>query len=357
MSRYLSKLLLSTLGLSLVIVPGIDRAHAAKRGRKRVDHRSGAVWAKYKKKFQTAYGKKLRSNVAFRSAFPHMTKMKRFRGTKDLKPVSGHFDMVGDQAKRFVWGREEDEIFVHMVINAADSGGVWIDNLKPGDKISVTTATGIASFADAKKQKETISSFITAAGDFSGELVPAHRELIAAGGRLAAEIIGLTLSSKKRDAFGQKAGSSKFAQQEGGVLVCMPLAAGIYTSGKRSNWGFSEGKRWIKTEGPRLNSKRPKHVKHGFFLVRPEAPNEREKRKQMTDVVVRQAGPVILVAWDYKFSDNKGFYEVRLHIKKRKSNDGVEILSKPGAGRRNIGRSVRRLKSLRKRRIRRRRRK
>jgi hypothetical protein len=89
------------------------------------------------------------------------------------------------------------------------------------------------------------------------------------------------------------------ARQEGGVLVCLPAAHGVYSSGQ-------DEKYWIKKPGNRIDANRPDHVKNGGFLL----------RRGMGPYPSREAGDLSLVAWDHIFDDNVGFHELHVIMKR-----------------------------------------
>jgi hypothetical protein len=88
------------------------------------------------------------------------------------------------------------------------------------------------------------------------------------------------------------------AREEGGIIVCLPQAnAALYS-------GESE-KLWVKKPGPRTPDKYPPHVVGQGYFPRLEAD---------TEGVVTAPGEAIFLAWDWKFTDNVGFYRLNVHI-------------------------------------------
>jgi hypothetical protein len=199
--------------------------------------------------------------------------------------------------KTFYWDRKEKEILLAAFLNARDDLGVAIANVKKGDTLAITSASGIASFDG--KNGELVSSFIavvaTAAADVATNRTSAG--VIKQLTITADSQFGSGGTHKRRDAFGRDPGGEKqYEKNEGGVLVCLPEAGGIYYS--------DLGK--IKEKAERSDAIRPAHVKHGFFL-RPNNP-EHNRRHLTAD------GDLHLLVWDSKFEDNQGYYRVMVKL-------------------------------------------
>src|SRR5262249_1789409 len=103
--------------------------------------------------------------------------------------------------------------------------------------------------------------------------------------------------TKRRDAFGVDPGSGHKAREEGGLLVCLPEGGGTYYSGDGDH-----RKRWIQGDGGRTDDHSPQHM-YGFFFPRQGEPTHNTR-------MVRQSGQMFVLAWDWKFEDNAGFYKV-----------------------------------------------
>jgi hypothetical protein len=210
----------------------------------------------------------------------------------------------------FTWDRGDEEALLVMFINAADPLGVSIDGLKAGDQVQVLSASGIASYSE-DKGNPTASSIVGlvakganialgAAG--APEVVP----LVNAAEQFAREQFKATnAKTKRRDAFGVDPGSGHKARQEGGLLVCLPEAGGIFYSGDGSHKD-----RWIKSDGVRADKNLPTHVFGSFFPMQGLGSHNTR--------TVQQDGQAYVTAWDWKFDDNAGFYKV--FVKLRKGN-------------------------------------
>lgn len=111
--------------------------------------------------------------------------------------------------------------------------------------------------------------------------------------------------TKRRDAFGVDPGSGHKAKEEGGIIVTLPEAGGPYYSGDSDTTS-----RWIQPDGTRTDDHLPRHIKLGTaFFPRQHAFSHNRRR-------VTGNGEIFVLAWDWKFEDNAGFYKVFIHIKK-----------------------------------------
>jgi hypothetical protein len=203
--------------------------------------------------------------------------------------------------KTVLWHADDAGLALVVFLNAGDDLGVMISGVRPTDTIQIVTAAGVASFAE-DTENEGVGAFIgiVAAGASLGASAfgaPELAPVITAAGKFAADRFQeKKVKTKRRDPFGVDPGTGHKARQEGGVIVSLPQAGGVYYSGNEDH-----EERWIKTPGTRDNAHRPSHVKGAFFLRR-NAPKE----------VARVAGDFIITPWDYSFLDNFGFY--RLHV-------------------------------------------
>jgi hypothetical protein len=221
---------------------------------------------------------------------------------------------VGDQpegfGQRFLWDRKDDEILLAIFVNAADNLGVSIENIRRSDIVSVTSASGIASF-DEDTGNPLASSIVglLAVGAKAGlgiAGVPGVIPVINEVEQFAKERFKATnAKTKRRDAFGVDPGSGHKAKEEGGIIVTLPQASGPFYSGDDEH-----KKRWIKPDGTRTDENLPEHI----FLGSAFFPRRRATRHNRRTVTSN--GEIYVLAWDWKFEDNAGFYKVLVHIKK-----------------------------------------
>jgi hypothetical protein len=221
---------------------------------------------------------------------------------------------VGNQpegfGKGFNWCRKEEEILLVTFINPADDQGIYVTGLQPGDRIRITSAAGLASFSKATGNS-TASSLVglIAIGAKAGlglAGVPEAIPLVNSAEAFAIDQFkGTGEATKWRDPFGVEPDTGHKAKQEGGIVVCLPEAGGLYYSGNEDH-----EERWIKEPGDRIDANRPAHVIHGFYPIQGNASHNTR--------TIRTSGesPLYVMAWDHKFGDNAGYYKVFIHIKK-----------------------------------------
>jgi len=219
----------------------------------------------------------------------------------------------------FAWDRSQDEALLVLFINAADSLGVRIDGLQAGDQVQVLQATGIASFSEDEGNPLASSLVgLAAAGVDVGITAlgaPEVAPLVDSAKSFAQDQFKAThAKTKRRDPFGVDPGTGHKAREEGGVLVCLPQAGGTFYSGDGDHKG-----RWIQGDGTRTDDHRPAHMGSAAFFP----------RQNVTDpYTATQPGSMFVLAWDWKFEDNAGFYEVVVKLKKGSSVPPPPILKK-----------------------------
>lgn len=206
----------------------------------------------------------------------------------------------------FTWDRADEEILLALYINPADPLGVCIAGLRDGDWIQVTSAAGIAYFAqDTGNPLAAGIVGVIAKGAEVGLTLSGNAAfvpLVAAAEAFAQDQFKATGEKKKaRDAFGEEPSSGLKARAEGGVLVSLPAA------GSPSFSGDSDHKsRWIKVPGTRIDANRPDHVKDAFFPMKGSPAHNGRK--------LLMGGDLYITPWDWNFDDNAGYYRVILRI-------------------------------------------
>jgi hypothetical protein len=207
----------------------------------------------------------------------------------------------------FIWDRSHDEILLALFINPADYMGVYIDGIMAGDWVEVTSAAGLATFS-TDKGHPLISGLVglIAAGADAVATYYKHPEAIKviddAETFVQSQLKGTGAGTKTRDAFGVEPGTGLKARAEGGILVCLPDSGGPCYSGDTDHQS-----RWIKSPGDRTPANNPPQVSGAFFPMQAGPSNKMQ---------ATMAGQVYVLAWDWNFGDNAGYYKVFLHIKK-----------------------------------------
>jgi hypothetical protein len=251
-------------------------------------------------------------NQRLHSHFTPVSNKALMLGSPQTDTGNSQIITVGDAPEGFgsgfSWDRKEDQALLVIFINAADFLGVSIEGLEPWDSIEITSAAGIASFSEdnGNSTKRSLIGLV-ATGATVAATVTGHPEAIplveAAESFAKDQFKQDNVRSKRRDPFGQDPGTGHKARQEGGVLVCLPSAKGLYYSGDGDHKD-----RWIKDHEDRTASNLPKHIPVGtaFFL------NRNVTNKMQTE----QAGEAYIIAWDHKFEDNAGYYKLFVRLSK-----------------------------------------
>jgi hypothetical protein len=211
--------------------------------------------------------------------------------------------------KGFSWDRADNEVLLVMFINAADPLGISIDGMQAGDQLQVLSASGIASFSKDKGNPlaSSIVGLLAAGGKVvaGAEGVPEINPVIDAAEQFAKDQFKATGSKRElRDAFGAEPSSGKMARQEGGLLVCMPEAGGTFYSGDDGH-----KQRWVKGDGTRSDEHLPAHFNYSAFFPQQGLIDHNTR-------IAQQSGPLYVLAWDWAFEDNAGFYKVFVKLTK-----------------------------------------
>jgi len=227
--------------------------------------------------------------------------------TKSSLIVVGGKGLPDGFGSGFQWDRADNEVLLVMFINAADPLGVSIDGLQAGDQVQIMSASGIASFKQ-DKGNSTASSLVgvVAAGAQVAATALGYPEVapvITAAEAFAKDQFKATnVRILRRDPFGVDPGSGRGAAQEGGMLVCMPEAGGTFYSGE-------DRKRWIQGDGTRSDEHLPSHFNYTAFFPRQGYTTHNTR-------ICQQSGQMFVLAWDWQFDDNAGFYKVFVKLTK-----------------------------------------
>ena len=170
-------------------------------------------------------------------------------------------------------------------INAADDHGIQISGVNVGDKLRIELISGIGYFAGASGWWRALSIAIEVGKTVINPTSNLASKIAAKGLEGVNKVVPKDeKASKPRDGYGEKLDGAGMAQEEGGIVICPPI-----------------------TGGPKYAVERPAgggKGQHGcFFPTR----NNRE-------VEIEENGVLSIVAFDSKYADNAGRYEVRLNI-------------------------------------------
>ena len=245
-----------------------------------------------------------------------LLKAKAGAGPKALAAAGGSSTVTtvgGDNlppgfGKGFTWDRSQDEALLILFVNAADPLGITIDGLLAGDQVQVLSASGIASFSKDKGNPlaSSIVGLVAAGANVAlTELgAPEVAPAVTAAETFAKDQFKATGNARElRDAFGVIPDSGGKAQEEGGILVCLPEAGGPFYSGDPDHRN-----RWVQGDGTRSDDHIPAHIFGSFF--------PRQGFTSHNTRTVQQSGQMYVVPWDWSFDDNAGFYKVFVKLKK-----------------------------------------
>ena len=183
-------------------------------------------------------------------------------------------------------------------ISATDDSGVSVDKLKEGDELRIIEISGACSFAKGKSG--LILSIIAAAAavTLGGASSAAWNTMVSSMRKDLDKHMAADAGTddndggKKRDGYGQEVGGGgNYAQNEGGIIVCLPLARGVvYSSDEvrrdKDGGGNNAQSGW-------------------FFPTRSDAGETR---------TIGQEGVLRIAAFDSNYSDNAGSYEIKFSI-------------------------------------------
>lgn len=205
---------------------------------------------------------------------------------------------------------------IWVVVPVNSPTGVLIDGLHPGDQVIVNQArnhNGMGAFTDSKmRQVPGIVGLANALLARSNSLLypddaaarPFANAWADAFATIKQAVHENPIQHKRRNPFGKDPGDNKYKLDEGGVILCMPEAAGPIYSSKDTR----------PADGSRDNGRQPqywprsvKELNSGFlYHVKPSV---------ITAAATRPGG-LIVVAFDKDnaFGDNNGAYALEIDI-------------------------------------------
>jgi hypothetical protein len=253
----------------------------------------------------------------------------------------------------FQWDRSQPSCLLLIFVNPADTTGVAIAGLSKGDKVQVLGATGLCSFS-----KDTgnplLSSIITLVADGAADAVSifapgggggsgaasggtgsgttgsggksgsgsgassAVQAIEQTGKDLAGLFKGTGAAEKFRDPFGLDPGTHGYALEEGGVVVCMPQGNGLYYSSDHDHRNF-----WA-SNPPAMGQAR--RLPAGYSSLASNPPFFFLGQNANNTAYCQTDGIAYLLAWDFAYGDNAGFYEVWVQL-----TQGPSIGTSPAA--------------------------
>ena len=145
---------------------------------------------------------------------------------------------------QFDWDRKSDEIRLAVYVNAGDSYGVCISNLKKGDIIQVTSARGDCRFSRGDAAKQIASFLVVASTAATTAIEPELAPTVEKATQFAKDYLVPSGRGIMRDPFGYDSGTGDYCGDEGGILICLPgrwhLPYAKWWAGKRSPKGSTD---------------------------------------------------------------------------------------------------------------------
>ncbi len=199
---------------------------------------------------------------------------------------------------------------VWALIDAADPYGITVQGVKEGDTIAIESIGGIAWFSD-QSIRGTVFSIIYGV---ASQLIPAGP--LSDITQTVGKEVGLEDNQDKpdremaRDGYGRNLGNGNYAENEGGIVVCMPSAYGpMYANAKNHLDGdaVSQGRfeKYVKSDSDMKG--------RCFFPTR----IDREEDSTLVSVMektAQQDGVLHMFAFDREYEDNAGNYQVKFRI-------------------------------------------
>jgi hypothetical protein len=239
--------------------------------------------------------------------------------------------------KMYSWDRSQQACLLAICVNASDPYGVAINGLKKGDVVTVLNPVGVCGFS-----KDTghpfLSSLIGLLGEGAEDAVEAlegttqfNNVIQSATQDLQNACKATGAPEKLRDPFGIQPGTSGFGLEEGGLVVMMPQAGGIYYSGdsnNRSVWATQPRSITAARGCPAyLGPPRGTVVNVNtlpLFFVGHNAPNSG---------VCTTDGTAYILAWDFAYGDNTGTYQLVVRVTQGSASAPPSVSSSPAVAR------------------------
>ena len=213
--------------------------------------------------------------------------------------------------------KEGPEWTIWAQINAADPHGISVDKVEDGDELTIETLSGIAYFTGKSGWWRVLSAIYKVAGAFVSMTSTADKVITAVKDEtlpIDDETDKINQASKPRDAYGRKLDEGgEFAEKEGGIVVCMPNAAGpMYAHS--ANYFIKKEK---KTSGNQKGRSDRRCMKKKSEMPNNCFPATRDKKVH----TIIGNGVLHIYAFDHNYRDNAGIYEIKFRIK-RPGKDG-----------------------------------
>ena len=206
------------------------------------------------------------------------------------------------------------DVPIWALINAADPYGIAVQGVKTDDVVTIESIGGIAWFSDQSGWGRVLST-IYAVTDALVPTGPIKSVIQASRPQIVLPDDKKTRDpdpSKAHDGYGRDMDGGNYAQNEGGIIVCMPSARGPMYAHDKNHLEAAAA------SAGRFEDYLSSDMKDKcFFPTRIDRENGengtlRSARPQVAD----QDGVLHILAFDSIYDDNAGSYEVKFRIKR-----------------------------------------
>ena len=200
---------------------------------------------------------------------------------------------------------------VWALIDAVDPYGVTVQGIKVGDTIAVESVSGIAWFSDQSVSRTVLSTIYSA----SSQLIPAgpiQRTMQTIKNQIEPEDSSNDANrDKARDGYGRRMNGA-YAEKEGGIVICMPSAYGpMYAN---DNNHFESGAVEHGRFGTYMNEETDMRGKCFFPTRNDRITDQNIVLSSVMENTVDQDGVLHILAFDSRYEDNAGSYQVKFRI-------------------------------------------
>ena len=213
-----------------------------------------------------------------------------------------------------ILSENDTDVTIWAMISATDEYGISVQGVKEGDTITIQSIGGIGWFTDQSGWRTVMSTIYSVSGQLTGaSLAKSVIEGIREQTQQNTEEKKAKLNPKKaRDGYGKDM-DGNYAKNEGGIVVCMPSAHGPMYANKKNH---------LKLKGEaKQHGRFDKYMQEGsdmkgkcFFPTRIARSEHDPELDSVMEKKATEDGVLYILAFDSKYSDNVGGYEVKFRI-------------------------------------------
>lgn len=201
-------------------------------------------------------------------------------------------------------------------VSANDDKGLIVDGIKNGDTVYIENVSGIASFD--KTSLDPVAGIIAVANAITknglgvlteGQSLVFNGAFDTAAETLEKKFAGHEIEHCRRDAYGQDPGTDDYAKNEGGLVICMPKAHGAL---------YATDENQFHDNDVHKNGRLPKYFSANVKKMNSFFPCNKNGGQMYATAEVD--GSANILAFDQKFTDNCGYYELKLSVVRSGNN-------------------------------------